>query len=630
DRRPDIPPALGLLIDKCLAKRAEDRWQSAVELLRHLEPLATPSGGSTPASVAPVAPRRARWAVPAIAAGAALAAAAFFLVRPRPVLIGMAGSQRQITFTGQVTGAAISPDGELLAFVADSGGGNRLMLQDLRGGRAILLARSARFDYPTWSADGSEIRCFTFDSARPVLLRIPRLGGPERGLAAPFWSALSPSGDQLAELRQGGSALVLRMMATGDSVSTPVEPGFWHSLPTWSRDGEWLAWSEAPQSGVALNRLVVFSARRRVATVVRQDSVALGAPGWDGDGRAIYFLRGQDRVVNLMRLPLDRQGKAAAPAELIRAGITAGLPQTYVAFQPPPSVSADGRLLVYAQRQEWANLAIAEVEEWRRERRYHPLTTGSASWEGTRLSPDQRSVAAERTETDGMSLQVIPLDGGGPREVGRLLGPGGLAWSPRGDQIVVAALDPDSGRGLGFFPVSGGPARRTARGAVGDTPEWIADTLIIVPRTGNRAMQYVNVGTGRVSPVPGLDTTGWMFYPRRSPEGRRVAFAWNEGGGRMTVNVLDAGGRLLPVATGLLNPLGWSQDGRTIYVGTSGYLADSSRVLAVAADGSGQRALATFPPNLEPADVTRDGRRVVLVVHEQRADAWSIQFPARR
>ncbi len=52
-RRPAVPPALASVIMKCLAKRPADRWQSADQLLGQLEPLATPSGGSTPASTAP-------------------------------------------------------------------------------------------------------------------------------------------------------------------------------------------------------------------------------------------------------------------------------------------------------------------------------------------------------------------------------------------------------------------------------------------------------------------------------------------------------------------------------------------------------------------------------------------------
>jgi tRNA A-37 threonylcarbamoyl transferase component Bud32 len=51
--RESVPPALAELVMKCLEKKAADRWQSAEELLPHLEALATPSGGTTPVGTMP-------------------------------------------------------------------------------------------------------------------------------------------------------------------------------------------------------------------------------------------------------------------------------------------------------------------------------------------------------------------------------------------------------------------------------------------------------------------------------------------------------------------------------------------------------------------------------------------------
>ncbi len=48
--RPAIPEALGGLVMRCLEKRPSDRWQTAEELIPHLEALLTPSGGSSPTS----------------------------------------------------------------------------------------------------------------------------------------------------------------------------------------------------------------------------------------------------------------------------------------------------------------------------------------------------------------------------------------------------------------------------------------------------------------------------------------------------------------------------------------------------------------------------------------------------
>ena len=58
--RKSVPPQLEQLVLRCLEKEPADRWQSAEDLLPLLEAMATPSGGVTPVTAAPVSRGRVR------------------------------------------------------------------------------------------------------------------------------------------------------------------------------------------------------------------------------------------------------------------------------------------------------------------------------------------------------------------------------------------------------------------------------------------------------------------------------------------------------------------------------------------------------------------------------------------
>jgi eukaryotic-like serine/threonine-protein kinase len=79
ERRAATPPALADVLMRCLEKNPADRWQSADEMLQHLENLNTSSGGVTPTHTRPVRPaarRRPKWILGVAAAAVLVLAAA--------------------------------------------------------------------------------------------------------------------------------------------------------------------------------------------------------------------------------------------------------------------------------------------------------------------------------------------------------------------------------------------------------------------------------------------------------------------------------------------------------------------------------------------------------------------------
>src|SRR5205809_992395 len=180
-RRPACPAALAHIVMKCLEKRPADRWQSADELLAQLEPLATPSGGTTPTATRPMAavigtPLR-RYVAAAVVL-AAVVVGVVLLARPRPPAVAL-GRRVQVTLDpGLEIDPALSPDGKLLAYTAGSPGRMRLYVRQLEGGTPVPVVRGVGgFQrLPHWAPDGARL---LFLSDRGIEIA-PALGGAPR------------------------------------------------------------------------------------------------------------------------------------------------------------------------------------------------------------------------------------------------------------------------------------------------------------------------------------------------------------------------------------------------------------------------------------------------------------------
>src|SRR5213083_1161312 len=189
-RRPACPAALAHIVMKCLEKRPADRWQSADELLAQLEPLATPSGGTTPTATRPMAavigtPLR-RYVAAAVVL-AAVVVGVVLLARPRPPAVAL-GRRVQVTLDpGLEIDPALSPDGKLLAYVAGPPFQTKLFVRQVDAGASVEVVRGQGGQrFPFWTPDGKRI---LFQSARGIEI-VPALGGTPRLLVAASGPAL--------------------------------------------------------------------------------------------------------------------------------------------------------------------------------------------------------------------------------------------------------------------------------------------------------------------------------------------------------------------------------------------------------------------------------------------------------
>ena len=189
--RTGVPKDLERIVDKCLAKEADERYQHVTDLLvdlqacrRVLEPVSERAG-----------PKRAeaRRTSPAlIGTGAVVLLAVlglgwWFGRSSEPSVEGPPEYRlTQITRdTGYTGDPALSPDGSLLAYASDRGGENNLdiWVQQLGGGDPIrLTTHEADDSSPSFSPDGSRI-AFRSERDDGGIYVMPALGGTPRRMS---------------------------------------------------------------------------------------------------------------------------------------------------------------------------------------------------------------------------------------------------------------------------------------------------------------------------------------------------------------------------------------------------------------------------------------------------------------
>ena len=246
------------IVAKCLARDPDDRYQSLKEaaidlrsVVRQLES-GSVSGADRPPRQAG-ASRGLLWAGAAAVAVAVALAAWIWLTGERPGGLAHVALQR-ITTSGDLTHAALSPDGKYLAYTDNPGGRQSLRVRQLDGTNPIEIIKARAVGYwgLAFARDGASIIYAVKGPDDPggSLYQIPFLGGSSTRLVAGVDSppAVSPDGRQLAWLRadfpeRGSSALMVADIDGANARPLAVRkapeflaPGLFVS-PSWSPDG---------------------------------------------------------------------------------------------------------------------------------------------------------------------------------------------------------------------------------------------------------------------------------------------------------------------------------------------------------------------------------------------------------
>jgi WD40 repeat protein len=568
-----LPGGVRALLERCLerdpAKRLRDIGEARIAL----------EGGKAPE---PAPPARSRTRV-ALACGLALAAAfaggyaaGARQVKPTPGATAAGLKIVPVTSSGNVTTAAISPDGRFIAYVESESGIQSLWLKQLAGGQTLRLVPDQEVSYwgLSFTPDGDHI---VFGRKSPTdlggtMFSISTLGGTPRTLLQDMDSqaVFSPDGKRFAYTRlRHPSPDETSVMIAGADGSSPTTlasfkypefvAGIFYGAPAWSPDGGTIV--------TAVNRVGtggVERGSRLVRIAVDGGAVTTFAdPGWTTAAQATFHPDGRSLLV-IARSPVQitPQVWSVSWPEGRARQVTADLSDHRIV-----SLTRDGKTLLSIAGSMASSVWVRPLEGGKATRVSRSSQEGSM---GVAFAPDGKVVHA--TSMDGAwSLWRASPDGAERTPI--------LVARP--EEGLLSPVVADSGE---VFYVSrtrsGTEVRATRDGSTRTVVKDVSFDRIDVTRDG-RTLVVARVDGGepyveRVDVASGQRTRLFerpAFTPSLDPDGRRVSFYFDDEQGRFRAGVVAIEGGPLLASLDVLPP---SATGRQV-LGRDGIYFNTAR-----------------------------------------------------
>jgi serine/threonine protein kinase len=400
--RQGIPERFECLVQACLVKDPERRWQSAGDLRYALEWINAPD---TPAPSTHRARRPLLW----LAATCAIAVAIFAGLRlrgeaPTPEL-------ETLTYSGQDTQPSVSPDGKSVAFASSRDGHARIWLKEMARGGEFPLTSGEPDGSPKFSPDGATV-LFIRSAA---LYRISSLGGAERKLADNIVAACwSPDSNRIAWARnEGGGSILYTSGVSGEGARVIAHENRQIGKLRWSPDGR-----------------TIVAGVQQVVSIVRPEDILVA----HSDGSAVRIIPSEaggfsisvpawvspDEIVYVQALAIGAGlATASGSARLVKQNVHSGastvlmtLPQTASTVDVMPSGAVIMDLI--SARQNLVEVPLSTVAGLAPAR---ALTPGTAQDRQPVYSPDGKWILFASNRSGNSDLWKVSTRTGELRRI---------------------------------------------------------------------------------------------------------------------------------------------------------------------------------------------------------------------
>jgi Tol biopolymer transport system component len=530
-------------------------------------------------------------------------------------------THRQITFTGKVSYPSISPDGNFIAYVSKiSPAEKKVLVQDLSGGQPLEVFKDKDIQNLRWLPGGSELSISAINDSTRGTYIVPRLGGMSHKFQFGMIMSWSPHGSHLA-CNNVGKGIWFINKTTGEVTSIPLNgPFMWIWDIDWSPAGDLLLFLARGEKYYTIWTIRTNGSQQHK---IVEDSVSLSSPRWSSKGDAIYYLLSQGLTKDLMKIKVDpATGTAKGIPVVIQIGLQAGDLFT---------LSKDNKHCLYTRELSYSNLWLVSYEDKGSTKavKTKQLTTGTSSFSSPSISPDGKKIAFRMGNPTQGNIFVMPTEGGQIEQLTFFNSDNNSpVWSPDGKEIAFGSNQNGIAR-VWRTSANGGTPRpfdKSELSADGFLLTWSPGFNILYQRPGNRNFHFLNPNTEEEWPLVKNDSVGYMFDPRYSPDGKRVAVYWNRKIPRKIgiwiISLVDSS--QIFIRSQVLDPIEWSSDGNWVYAWD--WYAQSPEILMINASNGKAEKFVTLPfANVGYISMHQNGKKIVCSVPETQSDAWLME-----
>jgi len=480
---PNLPPGLEKIVNRCLDKNPEQRFQHASDLAFALDATSDSSGDVVPAIQQKSAGKRWAWLALAAAVIVVAAAVSAWWMRFRPVANPTVEVVKQLTNDGEPKDGGLETDGTRVYFNEGSAGSSKIAQVSVNGGpSAIVPSNLENASVAALSGDGSALLLLVRNYNGPpgALWSLPLPAGQARRLAEieATDASLFPDGRLLYTLgtglyvaaSDGSDSSKLLELAPYVSVKPRVLPGDKRlvAFPKASPDGTKIVFNTLDASNHLGTIFEIASDGTKIVQLLEGERQNLPreicCAKWTPNGQYLLFqaksqerwdlwafhytsrpLQGSMRPVQLTNGPLSYRLGSVSPdgrhvfvigtqrrGELVRydKGLQEFVPYMGGFSILDPTFSRDGKWMAYRSYPDYTIWRSRTDGSDRLQLTYVPMEAIFPQ-----ISPDGTRVAFSSPE--GI-LYVVSMNGGAPQRLSdNAWGPG---WSPDTNQVAFTSF----------------------------------------------------------------------------------------------------------------------------------------------------------------------------------------------